>query len=144
MSDHNTAALLQEMGIHVLSDTVQIGAIGPHRSDGPLALLPISVWTDHEHIYHAERTPEHVAGQLSRSKIDLSSVSVAEWTELVKQQVIDIIRRGGTATLLVHPVCMKIADDFQSFTSLCEFLSDFESIWARDCLGSIPSEVISR
>ena len=58
MHGPGVADALAQAGITSCSDEVAPG--GVPRRDGPLVTVPINVIPDHEHIYHAERTPEWV------------------------------------------------------------------------------------
>lgn len=139
VSDRHTSDILAEFGIHVLSDAVEVGAIGPVRTNGAVRSVPINTWPDHEHIYHAGRTVAHVAKEVAHGVENAASVPVGEWLTLVIEQVRTLAVRNGLATLLVHPACMWAADHFESFTRLCEFLSAYQTGWSGDCAIYRPS-----
>ena len=50
------------------------------------------------------------------------------------EQVAQIERSGGVATVLMHPICQFLADELRTATALLEFFSQYETVWARDLL----------
>ncbi len=78
-------------------------------------------------MYHAERTPEHVAAEGYGP-----SYPPATWCQKVCVQVEKIFSADGIATVLAHPICMKVADDFATFERLCAFLSNYPSWFASE------------
>lgn len=126
---HNkdTPYLLAEAGIAVWSDKVELVSVNPRRHSSGILVLPINTLPDHENMYHAERTPEYVAAE-GRGP----SYPPAVWCDKVCAQVERVVNDGGMATILAHPICMKIADDFTTFEQLCAFLSRYPSLFASE------------
>ena len=60
MHGPNTNAVLADCGIEICSDGVAKDSNGPNAKSAGVCSLPINVMPDHEHLYHAERTPEWV------------------------------------------------------------------------------------
>ena len=119
--DQYTAELLVDTGITHFSD-----AVGPEeriRQDGELHVVPVNTPPDHEHVYHAFRTPESEAVDRFHGPFGGESVSVEEWIEWVLDQCETIRNLGGVATVLAHPACLQLADALETFRSLCESLS---------------------
>lgn len=115
--DANTASLLAEYGVTHLSDAVEPdGRV--RRRDGA-TVVPITTPPDHEHVYHAFRTPEFVETDRFEGPFGSDSYSVEEWKDRICAHLSDDI-----ATVLAHPACMKLADDFHAFESLCRDISD--------------------
>jgi len=130
--DRNTYSLLARNGIRFVSDEVMPGRQGPYICDG-LTIVPINVMPDHDHIYHGKITPETAQSwALNRDKFPPNLYSIEEWLEIVKNQIADIFDKNGVATILAHPACMKIADDFKVFASLCRFISKYDSVLMRE------------
>lgn len=129
---HNrqTPYLLAATNIKVWSDEVNLDRMMPHRHPSGTLALPINTLPDHENMYHAERTREHVI-----AKNRGLSYSPEVWCNKVSTQVETITSTGGIATILSHPICMQIADDFKTFEHLCRNLSKHPSIWARETLN---------
>ena len=125
--DRYTPALLAEAGIAVWSDEVNLERYAPYCHPDGIVVLPINTLPDHEHLYHGMRTPELVTveGRGPSYPPDL-------WCDKVKAQVEAVIRAGGIATVLAHPICMKIADDWATFRQLCSYLSRYDSLLAME------------
>lgn len=115
--DGNTADLLARYGVTHFSDTVEPS--GEVRDEDGLRVVPINTPPDHEHVYHAFRTREFVADDDFEGPFGADSTPVDEWVEWVLDCVTDV----ETATVLAHPACMRLADEFGSFEILCERLS---------------------
>jgi hypothetical protein len=54
------------------------------------------------------------------------------------RQAESIIARGGVATILAHPLCMKVADGWRTFEHLCSSLSCYHSAWAVEAAEYAP------
>ena len=128
-SDRTTWRVLEALGVRVLSDRVDLDVIGPQTLAGRLVSLPINVLPDHEHLYHAERTPTALGRAAG------PTYTGQEWLAIVQRQIDAIEQRGGVATLLVHPICMYTLDRFQTFRALCRFLAGRASVLCRDLGG---------
>lgn len=128
--DKNTRTILAKNGIRYFSDDVTPERDGPYRSE-VLTEVPINVLPDHEHLYHGYRTTEYVADRDWENKFTDQSFHPEEWLELAIEQTGQIIDRGGVATILAHPACMKIADEFEVFERLCSFLAAQETMPMR-------------
>jgi len=140
-SNRYTYAAAHAAGVQVISDEVTGPDVLFPRYRWGLLSLPINVLEDHTHLYHGLRTPEHVrrvrpkgGGRGIGVGPDPASYTPEEWAAIVTAQVEHITSRGGLATLLVHPICMHVADDFQTFERLCRALSRYGSIWAHEAL----------
>ena len=60
------------------------------------------------------------------------SYPIDEWGEMVEKQVIDIGRRNGIATVLMHPICLYLADEFRTAEKLLKIFSQYKTIWAKE------------
>jgi hypothetical protein len=120
--DGNTADLLAERGITHFSD-----AIGPdesaHRTED-LTVVPINTPPDHEHVYHAFRTPEFVSEADFEGPFGTESQEVDAWVGWVEECIGEVQERGDVATVLAHPSCMWLADELDGFESLVEEIAD--------------------
>ena len=136
LSDNRTFMILEKHGIKVILDEVNKKKLKPTKI-GNLISLPINVMPDHEHIYHGERSEEHVNDLIKKGWVDSftnKSYTIQEYYEIAKSQIEEIERKNGLATILLHPICMKIADNFKTFGKLCEFICNYETIWTSDVL----------
>ena len=112
--DEHTAELLAEYGITHFSDVVE--PEGEVRKQGALTVVPINTPPDHEHVYHAFRTPEFVEENNFKGPFGGESVEIEEWVEWVWDEVISV----DIATILAHPACMQLSDNFDMFEDMCE------------------------
>jgi hypothetical protein len=115
--DENTARLLADRGITHFSD-----AVGPDervRTEAGLTVVPINTPPDHEHVYHAFRTPEFVAAGEFTGPFGSDSHEVDDWFEWVAEAIDAAVTAGQPATVLAHPSCMDIVDGLATFERLC-------------------------
>lgn len=131
MNGPATRRLLAESGIQLLSDGVRKTAEGPERVSEGLWEFPINIIPDHEHLYHAERTPEWVEQWVKRYQWsdDFGSASyyIEEWTDLVLQQLGERERAGVTSNLIIHPITMYLCDRFEGFKKILSYLGSRET-----------------
>lgn len=114
--DEHTPSLLADRGITRLSD-----AVGPGervRYEDGVTVVPVTAPPDHEHVYHAFRTPAFVAESDFDGPFGADSYPVEEWVDRVLDAVAARHAAGHNATVLAHPSCMKLADDFDAFERL--------------------------
>jgi hypothetical protein len=122
--DAHTAGLLAEAGIVAWSDHVDLGRARPYVHESGLVVLPMNTIPDHENLYHGDRTPE--------SSGAAGSLHPTEWCARVLEGVERALADGGTATVLAHPLCMKVVDDWETFDALCSGLSKHRSMFATE------------
>ncbi|MEX0830200.1 MAG: polysaccharide deacetylase family protein [Nitrospirales bacterium] len=119
-----TPRLLASAGISWVTDDVN----PMKRSWEPLFQdihsLPINVQPDHEYLLHGK----YQVGKAKPIKL-IGRVSIAEWIKQVKSEVQAIVDDRGIATMLVHPLCMEVADGMAGFEALCRFLQPFPNCW---------------
>ena len=124
--DANTPYVLAAEGIVAWSDVVDDSLPSTYRHESGVVVLPINTTPDHERIFHGAQTPDTVGDRRSRF------TTIDEWCDIVVDQVTRITSAGGVATILAHPICMQVADDWRSFERLCARLSGIESLWAHE------------
>ncbi|MFD1588592.1 hypothetical protein ACFR9U_16560 [Halorientalis brevis] len=115
--DSHTADLLQDHGITHYSDAVEPRGTVRERSE--LTVVPINTPPDHEHVYHAFRTPEFVAESGFEGPFGTESRSPEGWVEWVLDHLADHRDADVVGTVLAHPACMQLADGFEAFEELC-------------------------
>lgn len=131
-NDRNTPGILKQNGIRCYSDCVDPNVLFPY-SQYDMTIVPVNVIPDHEYVYH---------GSLRKGVIDESKLlnlpfatqgcTVEQWFQKVVDSVATIDEQGGLATLLIHPACMEVADDFVVFKKLCRILAKYRSSLVRD------------
>lgn len=127
--DENTPSLLVAAGIVAWSDVLAPGSARPYVHESGLVVLPLNTTPDHENLYHGDRTPETVPGA--------ASLHPGQWLARVLEEVEGIVAAGGTATVLAHPLCMKVADDWKTFETLCAGLARYPSFFASEAADQI-------
>lgn len=120
--DQHTADLLAAHGITYFSNVVEPD--GLVRREGELIIVPINTPPDHEHVYHAFRTPGSAAVEEFTGPFGTDSRSALDWCDWVLEHVADHRAAGETATILAHPACMRLADEFETFRDLCSILRE--------------------
>ena len=120
--DGYTAELLSEEGITHFSDVV--GPDEEVRKVNGVTVVPINTPPDHEHVYHAFRTPGSKAVEEFDGPFGGRSVSVSEWAEWVLNRIESVQSDENLATVLAHPACLWLADEFETFEHLVVSISD--------------------
>ena len=127
--DHHTAALLAAAGITHFSD-----AVGPDqqlRHEDGVTVVPVNTPPDHEHIFHAFRTPEFVADHDFSGPFGTDSYQIGQWLTWLSEHIDHQLHAEEPATVLAHPACMDLADNLTAFEQFCADAShryDFERI----------------
>ncbi|MEX2556595.1 MAG: polysaccharide deacetylase family protein [Actinomycetota bacterium] len=134
--DANTPLVLADAGFQVWSDKVDRQRLTPYAHASGVTILPINTTPDHEHLYHGAQTVETIP-VARRPGYDYPDA----WRERVVRQVQAIVKGGGTATILAHPLCMKVADDWRTFEHLCSRLSSYPTAWAIDTAQPLSDPV---
>jgi hypothetical protein len=125
--DTNTPGLLTRAGIDVWSDVVDLASSGPYRHESGVTALPLNTLPDHDHMFHGDLTPEALGDDSGREVLPPE-----RWYEHVCRRTTELAEAGGIVTILAHPLCMKVADDWATFERLCAFLSRFPSLFATE------------
>lgn len=131
-----TERALAACGIQVCSDHVRRSASGMERHPAGIYNFPINILPDHEHLYHAERTPEWVDWWIKRynwtDDFGPQSYYVDEWTELVREGLRWNEEHGVVSNLIIHPITLYLCDRFRSFEKILEFIADHQSAHVSD------------
>ena len=128
MHGPHTEKILRAAGFTVCSDGVRKDSTGPEIHPTGLLNWPLNVMPDHEHLYHAERSPEWVEKWAARHgwSDDFGSRSyyIDEWVERVLQQLRDNEQRGVISNMLIHPITMYLCDGFSGFERIADYLAE--------------------
>jgi hypothetical protein len=140
MHGRGTETVLASCGIEVCSDGVRAASMGPEAHPSGLHNLPINVIPDHEHLYHAERTPEWVDAWIRRHGFEddfgSRSYHVEEWTDLVISQLHANAERGAISTVLIHPITLYLCDRFRAFGRILDVLAGAQTLHVSETLLS--------
>lgn len=127
MHGPHTERVLADCGIAICSDGVRRRATGPEAHPAGLLNFPLNILPDHEHLYHAERTPEWVERWVRRynwsDDFGSESYHIADWTERVLAQLAANEAQGVISNLILHPITMYLADGFASAERILKYIS---------------------
>jgi hypothetical protein len=130
--DRNTRIILRENNVRYFSDTLSADFAQPVWNDGVID-VPINTLPDHDYVYHGQRQPGTFdESVLLETAFKTKAMNRNDWLERIKREVSYIENMGGIATILAHPACMEVFDNFTTFENLCSFLSQFQSCNVRD------------
>jgi len=138
MHGPHTERVLKASGIPICCDGVRRDSDGPVRHPAGVWNLPINIIPDHEHLYHAERTPEWVRAWVRRYRwsddFGPESYPVEEWVELVLEGLRKNEENGVLSTLIIHPITMYLCDRFAGFGRILDFLKTRECVHVSEVL----------
>lgn len=141
--DENTNPILSELGIRYISDEIAWHKHLPEKTGAGLVSHPLNVIMDHDHLYHAHRTTDYVARQQAdwplKDDPTSESYAIEDWADVVERQVNAIEAKGGVATVLMHPICMYVADGFATMRRLLRRFAESHTIWARETGAYVPA-----
>jgi hypothetical protein len=123
-----TERVLARCGLDVCSDGVRRSSTGPQEHPEGILNLPINVIPDHEHLYHAERTPEWVEAWVKRynwsDDFGSDSYYIDEWVELVLEGLRENESREALSVMIIHPITMYLCDRFAGVTRILDYLAN--------------------
>lgn len=132
MHGPHTERVLERCGIRVCSDGVDRSNDGGVWHPTGLLNLPINIMPDHEHLYHAERTPDWVENWVRRynwsDDFGSESYYIEDWTERVLAGLEANEALGVLSVMIIHPITMYLCDEFKSFEKILEFLSRHQTL----------------
>jgi hypothetical protein len=123
----DTDRMLESCGIRVVSDEVSDSKTSAEWVTPGFRSVPLNVLPDHEHLLHGK----YQHGKTRPDRLT-HRVTITEWAGLVKARIKGICERGGTATVLAHPLCMEVADGMTVFENLCQDIQQYRSCWISE------------
>jgi len=120
--DQNTATLLAEAGITHFSDSVGPDEVVQEKNG--VTVVPVNTPPDHEHVYHAFRTPGSEAVEDFNGPFGGKSVDADEWVEWVGERI-KAVGKDEIVTILAHPACMWLADEFEAFEEILQSIEEW-------------------
>ena len=147
MHGPHTERVLAACGIPVCSDGVMRASNGLMRHPAGIYNFPLNVMPDHEHLYHAERTPEFVAKWVKRDNwrddYGPESYYIEEWTERVLEELRQHEISGVLSNMIIHPITMYLCDRFRSLERIIEFIAAHETVHVSEVLAAETERVAS-
>ena len=136
--------VLKDAGVEICSDGVERDCIAPRMHSSGLWHMPINVIPDHEHLYHAERTPKWVAEWVRRynwsDDFGSESYFVDEWARRVIRGVEENEARGVHSMIIIHPITMYLCDGFSAYRRIVKALSRYQSATVSELLDLTRSK----
>ncbi|NLX99300.1 MAG: polysaccharide deacetylase family protein [Rhodopirellula sp.] len=136
--NEHTDGLLASCGIRLISDEIRAAESLPHRTAAGLLSHPINIVPDHDHLYHAHRDEEFVRSAQARGygtdEFGGESYTADRWGRIVEEQLAAVEEAGGVATVLMHPICQFLADEFHTAERLFNTFSQYKNVWASELL----------
>lgn len=130
--DKNTRKILASINIKYFSDPLSNDMGQPKWNTGVID-VPINTLPDHDYVYHGGRQPGSFDEESLRNSVfKTGAMAPADWLEKVKNQIIRIEEFGGVSTILAHPACMEVMDDFKTFEKLCQFINQYKTVFMRE------------
>lgn len=127
-----TEEVLAEAGIKICSDGVQKDSDGLIYHHAGIYNFPLNIIPDHEHLIHAERTPEWIAAWQKRynwsDDFGPNSYYVEEWTELVLEGLRKNEEDGRISNMIIHPITLYLCDKLKSFQKILDFLAAHKNV----------------
>lgn len=144
MHGPHTEKILAQLGIELCSDGVDRQASKPSYHAEGIYNFPLNIIPDHEHLYHAERTPEWVAQWQRRYQWsdDFGSRSyyIEEWTELVLEGLRTNEANDVISNMIIHPITMYLCDEFRSFEKILAYLESRPTAHLSETIPSSSPE----
>ena len=138
MHGPHTESVLARCGVTVCSDGVQRDSSGPAPHATGVFNYPLNVMPDHEHLFHAERTPEYVDWFVRRynwsDDYGSASYPIEEWTERVLDELKRHEAEGVASNMLIHPITMYLCDQFRCFERILDYLSTRETVFMSEAV----------
>lgn len=139
MHGPNTELALARAGIRLCSDGVDRSVTFPRRHPTGIYNFPLNIIPDHEHLYHAERTPEWVARWQQRygwsDDYGPDSYDIDEWAEIVLAGLREREAAGVIANMIIHPITMYLCDRFAAFRRILDYLAAHHSVHLGEVLA---------
>ena len=133
-----TESVLKECGIDICSDGVKKDSNGLILHETGLYNFHLNIIPDHEHLIHAERTPQWIETWQKRynwsDDFGSKSYYVEDWTEMVLTQLKYNEENGIISNLIIHPITLYLCDKLESFQKILKFLAEHETIFMSELL----------
>jgi len=134
----NTEEILFDAGIKICSDGVCKNAHLLQKHETGLYNLPINIIPDHEHLIHAERTPQWIEHWQKRYnwRDDFGSQSyyINEWANMVLEQLKQNEKKGLLSNIIIHPITMYLCDKFEKVNEIIQYISTCKNIHMSELL----------
>ncbi|MFK5938491.1 MAG: polysaccharide deacetylase family protein [Sulfurimonas sp.] len=139
MHGPNTEKILSSLGIEICSDGVKKDNFSLQDDVSGIYNLPINIIPDHEHIIHAERTPEWIEQWQKRynwsDDFGSDSYYIDRWAKLVIDQLKENEMNGKLSVMIIHPITMYLADEFKAVKTILDYIQTRETVFMGDLIA---------
>lgn len=126
-----TEELLKKNAIEVCCDGVKRDSEGFEIHESGVLNFPLNIIPDHEHLFHAERTPEWVQNWIARytwsDDYGSESYYFDDWFDIFKREIEQREHTGIVSHLLIHPITIYLCGGIKALNQVADFLGDFET-----------------
>lgn len=141
MHGQNTERVLAECGIKICSDGVNKASNGLIQHQAGIYNFHLNIIPDHEHLIHAERTPEWISWWQKRynwsDDFGPDSYYIDEWTDKVLQGLQENEEKGIISNMIIHPITLYLCDKLKSFRErILPYLAEHETVFMSELLPS--------
>jgi len=127
-----TESVLADNDIHICCDHVRRHEKGYTKDVNGVTNFPINIIPDHEHLYHAERTPEWVEQWIRRynwsDDYGSKSYCFEDWFEIFKNEVLLRENSNVVSHILIHPITIYLCGGLKAMGDIVDFLAQFETV----------------
>ena len=120
-SNNDTFRILKENNVRYVSDL--IGMIKPFKENG-LIHMPINIPVDVVAVSYGKY---NVSNKDPFASCVKGRIEKEEWFEIIKNRVKENEKNNVDSVLLIHPISMKVMDNFELFEEIVRFLSEYKS-----------------
>ena len=120
-SNDKTFEILKENGVKYVSDL--LGEQKPFEKNN-IIHVPINIPVDQNTIAYGILNPENRNPFASCTK---GRIKPEEWFEILKKRISENEKNKIDSIILIHPITMKVLDNFSLFEKIAKFLTKYES-----------------
>ena len=139
MHGGNTEKILFDCGIKICSDGVKKNSNGLSLDKSGIYNFPINIIPDHEHLIHAERTPQWIEKWQKRynwsDDFGSESYYIEQWGDIVLEQLKQREDKGKISNIIIHPITMYLCDKFKVVKKILQYISTRETIHMSELLN---------
>ena len=138
MHGENTEKILFDTGIEICSDGVKKDSKGLELHESGIYNFPITIIPDHEHLIHAERTPQWIQWWQKRynwsDDFGSESYYIEQWGDLVLEQLKHREKQGLVSNIIIHPITMYLCDKFVVVEKILQYISTCKTAHVSELL----------
>lgn len=131
-----TEEILSECDIRICSDGVEKDSNGLQKYPSGIYNFPLNIIPDHEHLIHAERTPEWIEKWQKRynwsDDFGPDSYYVEEWAEIVLEGLKENEKKGIISNMIIHPITLYLCDKFNTFKKILDYISSCKTVFMSE------------